>query len=208
MVIHRPSFNVDTLEGAILHLLSVCHTIPDIAIACFAEQYAARKGKRLPASYTYDVLLPRLKKEHKIYNPAAHIYSLSPIIYYNENGITSFWVFLHLMKDVDIGNVFCGTPPAQLSYIKNNTVYHIVCCKSDGTEEMLYEVGAEKHAKMQKKYFFVFKSEEDINQAKLMINAPALFVLVKEGAPGTPATVKFYDPKSLGKAEKQQPSAQ
>lgn len=197
MVIHRPSFDVDTLEGALLHMISICYTLSTSAIDAFARRYAAAKGKPLPQNYVSEVLIPRLRKQRKIFQTSRNIYALNPLVYYNEAGLSAFWAFLPVSKDVDLYNVFHWGSSAQISYLKNGFVYHIVYCHDDGAEEMIYEVGAGAQTKLPRKYFFVFKNEEYMRAAKLLINVPSMYAVVDFEDRAAAPSIKYFDPKQL-----------
>ena len=198
MIVRRPSFDVDTLEGAVLYFLSICHALSDVSLDYFVARYAYCRGKSLPNNYATTVLLPRLKRQHKIFQTTKHSFSLNPMVYYDENGLNSFWVFAHAMNDVDLKNVFVGEYPTQISYLKNGAMYNIICCKSDGSDEMFYEAGvlqSRAKTKIPKKYFFVFNDLDEMAKAKPILKAPTLFVSVTSDGPNNPPIVQFVNPK-------------
>ena len=45
----------------------------------------------------------------------------------------AFWVFLEFVEGMDMESVIDGPDPAQVSFQRNNALYHIVRCDSDGS---------------------------------------------------------------------------
>lgn len=186
----QPSFNIDKLEGAVEHMLMVCGALSDAALNDFAHRYAYQRGKKLPADYAKTKLLPRMKRGRKIYQTTYNLFSLNPMLKANKKGLDAFWVFLEYMEDVDIQSVMQGPYPSQISYIKNNRIYHIVPCSQEGAAEMgaaaMLEIelmqrtrrSSKKHA-VEERFIFVFTSEEYMKKAAFKLNAPSLFCVIE-----------------------------
>ena len=50
-IIHQPCFNVDTMEGAVMHMLAVCDTPPAPAINAFVQKLAILRNRKVPEDY-------------------------------------------------------------------------------------------------------------------------------------------------------------
>ena len=59
-----PTSNIDILEGAVMHAMTLCGgCTSDAAIQRFAVKYSAARGKKLRTNYTATTLIPRLMAE-------------------------------------------------------------------------------------------------------------------------------------------------
>lgn len=142
-----PKFNIDKLEGAVMHFLQVCGPLSGAAINAFSQHYAYERNKRLPDNYGTQSLLPRMLRGRKAFRLPNNLYSLTPFAPFDESArqrLDAFWTFLENMEGVDIATVIPGPMPAQISYLKNNKIYHIICCKDDGKAEMMLAMSIEE----------------------------------------------------------------
>lgn len=204
-----PTFNVDTLEGAVSHIIMLCGNVSDAALEEFVRRYAYARKKRLPQNYTTEVLLPRMKRARKIYQTSRHLYAINPMIKANQKGLDALWVFLKVMDDVDIETVMSGPYPSQLSYIKNGNIYHIVCCNDNGNTEMALasqlEIETNQRLKkgkstIEEKYFFIFSSMENLKKAPVVLKSESLFCCIQYPDESRVPTMKFVKP-ALNDAE-------
>ena len=94
------------------------------------------------------------------------------------------------MEGVDIASVIIGPPPAQISYIKNNRIYHIICCKDDGVFEMGMAANLELYmahmlstsksvAQVEERNFIMFKSKELLEGAPYKLHTKSLYGVVE-----------------------------
>ena len=130
-----------------------------------------------------------MKLERKVYQTTQHLFTLNPLSYLNEKGLDAFWVFLYTMDGVKLENVMKGPYPAQISYIKSNRIYHIVACKGNGATELglatQLEIETDRrrrrhpNEKVDERFFFVFSSKEDMENAPFVPKSPSLFVTVE-----------------------------
>ena len=168
-----PKWNVDKLEGAVLHCLQVCGPLSGAAINAFCQRYAYERNKKLPEDYGTR--------------------SLNPLLPFDANArlrLDAFWTFLENMEGVDIASVIIGPPPAQISYIKNNRIYHIICCKDDGVFEMGMAANLELYmahmlsssksvAQVEERNFIMFKSKELLEGAPYKLHTKSLYGVVE-----------------------------
>lgn len=202
-----PSFNVDTLEGATLHMLSVCGALSDSSINQFTSKYAYLHGKRLPRDYGSTVLLQRLRRDRKVFRTAQHLYSLNPQLRCDWKALDAFWVFLEHMESVDLSSVWQPRSCyGQITYIKNNSPYNIIRCEKNGVKELSTIVEREIHLSnvdkrdryyVTQKYIFIFGSEEEMLAAPLIPQGPTLFSIITYSDPALPPHLSFIDPKIL-----------
>lgn len=184
-VIRQPSSNVDRLEGAVEHMLMVCGSLTDAALDEFAQRYAFERGKKLPADFASKNLIPRMKRRRKVYQTGLHRYTINPMLRVDHAGEDAFWVFMEHMQGVDLGTVHKPQSFPQISYIKNNRIYHIVRCEEDGRVELSKATQREIDALHRKKrcpdgfveerYFFIFSSVEDMKRAPFALKSPTIF---------------------------------
>lgn len=201
-----PAFNIDRLEGAVQHALMLGRTLSDDALNAFVQKYAFAKGKHLPPDYATTELLPRMKHERKVYQTTKHLYSLSPFAKLDEKALNAFWVFLYSMDGVQMEYVLNGPFPAQISYIKNGRIYHIIVCDGDGRDELglaaQLEVDTSKKRRkanitpVDERFFFVFTSKENADNAPLVLDAPTLFVTIEYPNGSYIPKLNFIDPRS------------
>ena len=179
-----PKWNVDKLEGAVLHCLQVCGPLSGAAY---------ERNKKLPEDYGTRSLLPRMLRARKVFRISEKLYALNPLLPFDANArlrLDAFWTFLENMEGVDIASVIIGPPPAQISYIKNNRIYHIICCKDDGVFEMGMAANLELYmahmlsssksvAQVEERNFIMFKSKELLEGAPYKLHTKSLYGVVE-----------------------------
>ena len=208
-IVRLPSSNVDTLEGAVMNMFMVCGALSGAALNDFARRYAYQKKKKLPEDYATRVLLPRLTRSRKVYRTTQNLYSLNPLLPSNPQGLNAFWVFLELMDNVDLQTVINGPYPAQISYIKNQRIYHIVSCVNEGGVELgaatLLETAAQQRARkhnikatIDERFVFIFSSVENMKKAPFSLDAHSIFCVIEypNRESGIPV-INFYDPNEV-----------
>lgn len=184
-VIRQPSSNVDKLEGAVEHMLMVCGSLTDAALDEFSQRYAYERGKKLPGDFASKNLIPRLKRKRKVYQTGFHRYTINPMLRVDHAGEDAFWVFMEHMQGVDLGSVHKPQSFPQISYIKNNRIYHIVRCVEDGRVELSKAIQHEIDAlhlkkrcpdgNVEERYFFIFSSIEELKKAPFSLKSPTIF---------------------------------
>ena len=70
----QASFNIETLEGAIRHMLQVCGCLSVESLDRFAENFAYERGKKLKENYAAKTVLPRMVRNRKIYSLVGNKY--------------------------------------------------------------------------------------------------------------------------------------
>jgi len=196
VITRLPSSNVDTLEGALMHMLTVCGPLSDAAINVFAQEFAATRGKRISPTYGTDSLIPRLARSRRIYRTAKHLYSTNPMLRQNQKGLDAFWVFLENMQDVDLGSVYKPRELGQLTYVNNNIVYWICRCPGDGAREMAlaaqHELLVQRRNRrepklaIEERFIFVFSNKEAMRAAPFSLNSPTLLGTIEYRGTLTP----------------------
>ena len=92
-----PKWNVDKLEGAVLHCLQVCGPLSGAAINAFCQRYAYERNKKLPEDYGTRSLLPRMLRARKVFRISEKLYALNPLLPFDANArlrLDAFWTFL------------------------------------------------------------------------------------------------------------------
>lgn len=188
-IISQPGFNVDNLEGAILHMVQTCGCLTDASLNEYAVKFAFARGKKLAPDYASGKLLPRLIKQRKIWRTGEHFYSINPLVKFSRDSQDAFWVYLESMEDIEPNLTMSGPFPAQISYIKNGCVYHIVRATKSGDSELAYAVQLEiateqrrrKHGNddgKANKFIFIFSSQELADAAKYTLKSQCLFCVI------------------------------
>jgi len=202
-----PAFNIDSLEGAVLHMLQICDNLSDTALNDFVVLYAGHRGKRLKSNYASSKLLPRLVREGKVYRVGTHLYSLNPMVRGTKDEQDAFWVYLEYLDSINvIGDTLKGPVPAQISFIKDNKIYHIVKVEGAAEKEMAFlcqlEIEQMQRTRSDKyppneRYIIVFDSEEFANNCRYQLKSPVLFGVIKyEEGKYRPTLRFFYPPKA------------
>ena len=62
-IIRQPSSDVDTLEGALCHMLQVCDTLPAAAINVFAQKFAILHGQKVSDNFGTNVIMRNLRQQ-------------------------------------------------------------------------------------------------------------------------------------------------
>ena len=96
-----PKWNVDKLEGAVLHCLQVCGPLSGAAINAFCQRYAYERNKKLPEDYGTRSLLPRMLRARKVFRISEKLYALNPLLPFDANArlrLDAFWTFLENME--------------------------------------------------------------------------------------------------------------
>ena len=205
-IIRLPSSDVDTLEGAIRHMLSVCNTLPGAAINAFTQKFGKMHGHNLPNDFGTNIVMRQLIRGGWAFRTSEHLYSLNPLLRSNQKGIDAFWVFMEHMQDVDLATVY-KPQFGELCYIKNNRIYSIIRCKGNGEKELAMaaqrELVRERHMRRYPKdklpderFFFIFSSKTAMANAPFFLKTPSLYCCIKYDAQWVPQ-IFFADPVQL-----------
>ncbi len=190
LTFNAPIFNTATLEGAVLHILQTCDNLSDVALDAFCREYAACRGKRLKSNYASTKLLPRLKAQRKVFQTGTHNWSLNPQVRGNWKARDAFWVFIEYLNSVNVlGDTMKGPFPAQISFVKDGKIYHIVRLEEDGQKEMAFlcQLEIEQMQRMKKgregelseRFILIFSSEEEADNCPYQLKSPSLPVVIR-----------------------------
>lgn len=212
-----PTSNIDILEGAVMHAMTLCGgCTSDAAIQRFAVKYSAVRGKKLRTNYAATKLIPRLMAERKIFRISnqSHMYTLNPVFAPdNQFCYDAFWVYLEFVTSLDVvASTMAGYPPAQISFIRNNAIYHVVRVEGNGYNELLklmrHEMDMKARMKNEKyapkeKAILVFDSIESARACQYkLINIDTMYCIISY-APGelTPC-LQFCRPDEINSNQK------
>ena len=203
----QAGYNVDLLEGAILHVLQICGCLSAESLDRFALIYAYKRGKRLKPDYASKTLLPRLRLENKIWQVEGYkFYTVSPIVKPNRQMQDAFWVFLEFMEDTDLQTVGTGPSPAQVSFFRQGRSYHIIAVKGDGVIEFQnavnYEMNMETYQKKggqfpEQRYIIVFTSMDNLSKSHFHLKSKMMFCTVSYPGGEPIPSLHFVDPSKL-----------
>lgn len=182
-------FDIDTMEGALLHVIAICGGITAAAANDFCVKYGANRGKKIPEHYAENTLLKRLRENGRIYKTKQNIYTLNPITKVKRETLDCFWVFLEHMEGVDLISLSGGGSSAfKLSYMKNNRYYHIIACNGAGEREMAIAANHENEWQnrarpkgtpdIELRYFFVFPTKEAMAKPHILMRSPTMYCTV------------------------------
>ena len=192
----KPAFNIDILEGAVCHALQLSRALSLEAIDEFSKRFANERGRELPPRYVETTLVPNMLRWRKIYKTGKYMYALNPIFSSDSKGLDAFWVFIENMHDVDILTLLNGPCPFQLTYAKNNQLYHIAVCKNEGFLEMSQAANYEQSmfdrqrspefsdykkyglTPLPEKFIFVFDSMESMERARCTLKSPKMYCVI------------------------------
>ena len=208
-IVHRPSSNIDTLEGAVMNMFMIFGALSGDSMNDFVRRYAYEKKHKLPEDYATRVLLPRMTRNRTLYRTAQNLFSINPLLQLNQQNLNAFWVFMELMADVDLQTVLHGPYPAQVSYVKNNRIYHIVSCINEGGVELgtanMLEINAAQKAQqhnittsIEERFVFIFSSVENMKRAPFTLKAQSIFCVINypNGPTGSPE-INFFKPHEI-----------
>lgn len=203
-------FNVDKLEGAVMHMVQCCGCLSDTALDEYAVKYALIRGKELDHTYASTRLLPRLVRSYKIFRTGEHFYSIHPLIFFKREREDAFWVYMENMENVDPKSTICGPSPAQLTYMKNGAIYHIIRAHGDGVAEqglaVQLEIEVEQRLRKNRmkqaseaggsgeKFIFIFASRELAEQAQFKMKSPCLFCVITYDKERLRPSLDFFVP--------------
>lgn len=204
--IHQPAFNIENLEGAVLYMLQVCDNLSDVALNDFVQLYAGYRGKRLKGNYATAKLLPRLIREGKVFRIGSHLYSLNPMVRGNRPAQDAFWVYLEYLNSIEVvGDTLKGPYPAQISFVKDNKIYHIIRVSGAAEKEMPFlcqlEIEQQQRSRIEKekyppneRYIIIFDSVELAEQCSYRLNSPVLFGTIHYDEGQYRPQLKFFYP--------------
>ncbi len=213
-----PSYNIDILEGAVMHAMTICGgAASDVALNHFVQRYSAARGKRLKANYTNTKLLPRLLADRKIFRVGQHMYSLNPMfVSGNKQAYDAFWVYLEFMQSLDVvASTMAGFSPAQISFVRNNAIYHIVRVEGNGQNELMrlmrHEIDMKQRMKDEKykpkeKVILVFDSTEQALACQYkLINIETMYCIIQYPEGEYVPKLRFCRPEDLNGGKKNTP---
>lgn len=187
----QAAYNIDLLEGAMTHMLQICGCLSTASLDRFAEIFTYCKGHNYKSNYAEKTLLPRMRKEGRAFEiNSGKCYSANPIVKPDKKMQDAFWVFLEFMMDVNLHSVATGFPPAQITFSKNQRLYHIISVEKEGTAELIHaarnDISIEERIKNEKggfkrpeeRYIVVFSSLENAKKAKVDLKKRTLYSIV------------------------------
>ena len=208
-----PCYNIDILEGAVMHAMTFNGgAITDAALERFVLLYSAARGKRLKANYTKTKLLPRLIAEKKLFRLGANLYTVNPVWSGNRQAYDAFWVYLEFLSSVDVvASTMVGWPPAQISFLRNNAIYHIVCAEGNGQNELLklmaHEMEMQQRMKKERykpkeKVIIVFDSVESAYACNYsLLNMETMYCIISYPDGEVVPKLRFCRPAELRDAQ-------
>lgn len=208
-------YNIDTLEGAIMHILQIFGCLSVESLDRFARIYAAKRGKTLKSNTDISKwLLPQMRKSKKIFQLGGErYYTISPQIKPSRSTQDAFWVFLEYAEEVELQTVGQGPDPAQVTFFRNGRDYHIIAVKDNGERELrkalIYEenmanmrraYSAKDGAAHQKKYpeerfIVLFRTDEDMLGAAYNLHGRTMYCVVSYPEGKNQPEIRCYEPE-------------
>lgn len=199
----KPSYNVDQLQGAIMHMLAICGTLSIDALADFSIKFAYQRGRRLQREYVINSILGKMERSRKIYRTGTYVYSANPLLTLDHKALNSFWVFLETMDGVDLESVMYPEFPARLSYIRNGKIFNIIPCEGEGFVEFASAVQIEihmaehfEHPEEIERFIFVFTSPDYMNRQDFSFKIPTMFACVQYQPDSQIPSITFKKPQA------------
>ena len=113
----------------------------------------------------------------------------------------AFWVFLEFVEGMDMESVIDGPEPAQVSFQRNNALYHIVRCDSDGSLDygQIKSLVAEMHEyqnpyaaeQIPDRFILVYSSRDLMLRSPIVLDVPTLKAVVEYPNGGNIASLYF-----------------
>jgi hypothetical protein len=148
----------------------------------FASLYAYERGKQLTPAYASHKILPRLRKQGKVYAIAnENYYSINPLCKPNIKMQDAFWTMLEFFSGIEIDTIISGPTPASLSFIRNNRFYYIIVAESDGKKEYAQALNLErnmlkvvKNEPLELRFLFLFRSKENASKTNFIMTSKTM----------------------------------
>ena len=212
------SYNVDVLEGALLHILQVCGCLSAVSLDRFARIYALQRGKALKQKADVSHwLLPQMNRAKSIFQlDNGKYYAISPTVPFDRKMQDAFWVFLEHMKDAPLQSVGQGPIPAQISYHRNGNDYHIISVEENGERELKLALEFEmmiEHAKRsyneadskanhtnkypEDRFIVIFESEDYMRTVAYILKSRTMYGVLNYIDDTGRAQIRFYDPAKV-----------
>ena len=113
----------------------------------------------------------------------------------------AFWVFLEFVEGMDMESVIDGPDPAQVSFQRNNALYHIVRCDSDGSldygpikslvAEMREYQNPYAAEQIPDRVILVYSSRDLMLRSPIVLDVPTLKAVVEYPNGGNIASLYF-----------------
>lgn len=113
----------------------------------------------------------------------------------------AFWIFLEFVEGMDMESVIDGPDPAQVSFQRNNALYHIVRCDSDGSldygpikslvAEMREYQNPYAAEQIPDRFILVYSSRDLMLRSPIVLDVPTLKAVVEYPNGGNIASLYF-----------------
>ena len=214
-VIHQSSFNFNELEGAVSYILQLFGPLSVEALNAFVFQYAINNEiKNVKEEYAGKVLLPWMRRQQAIFSVGG-LYASNPMLPVNRKMETSFWIMLEFLDEINMSYIWQSPFPGQVSFVRRNCIYEIICCDGAGSMEIgsAYEqemarlqreriVDTQhkeyKNSHVEHRYILAFSSLEDAKTARFMLKEPTLICIVNYSSGRKKAPeLRFLSPNEI-----------
>lgn len=190
----------DELTYEVLKMLQVFGplSIPSLYKRCF--QICKKNELAISMEYFREFLLPEMEKRRYI------TIKKETVTGYVDRGKhrfmqDAFWVFLEFVEGMDMESVIDGPEPAQVSFQRNNALYHIVRCDSDGSLDYgpIKALAAEMREyqnpyaaeQIPDRFILVYSSRDLMLKSPIVLDVPTLKAVVEYPSGGNIASLYF-----------------
>ena len=180
----KSDLHLDEISQLVAHMLMTFGPLSYVSLEDFTYRLCEREGWPCPDNLFRDKVLPhilksRLASEMKGEKLANRIPTSK-----GQYGQDAFWLFLEHCSDADFETVMEGPYPAQVTYMRNGNIYHIIRCKGcGGTEIGLVAENELAFTRMKRgypsrspseKFLLLFSNMDDLMASANIIHGPTI----------------------------------
>ena len=186
----------DELTYEVLRMLQVFGplSIPSLYKRC--SQICKQNELMISEEYFREFLLSEMEKRRYITIKKEIVTG-----YVDRGKQDAFWVFLEFVEGMDMESVIDGPAPAQVSFQRNNALYHIVRCDSDGSldygpikslvAEMREYQNPYAAEQIPDRFILVYSSRDLMLRSPIVLDVPTLKAVVEYPNGGNIASLYF-----------------
>lgn len=190
------------IEQAVEKIVMICGALSAVVLDEFVSHIAYHTGKAVPQNLFSNYIANDMLAHRTLHRIADGRYTLNPGDKYDWKGEDALWVFMEHMEGVNLSDVMKGPYPAQMTYFKNERIYHIIRCEKEGGMELGMAREIEKETEnrrsgdaestvIEERFFFIFSDPSYLNAAPKVTMSPSVNVLVQIANRREPPLIKF-----------------
>lgn len=180
----KADLHLDEISQQIARMLMIFGPLSYVSLDNFTRRLCERRNWPCPDNLFMDRVRPHILKSRLASEMRGSKLANRAPTSKGSYGQDAFWLFLEHCAEADLETVMEGPYPAQVTYMRNGNIYHILRCKGNGGIEIgLIAENEQTFVRMKKgnpekspveKFLLLFSDMEDLLASANLICGPVI----------------------------------